>query len=34
VQAIERGDEAEAVALTLQRIQESGDEAARQLGTA
>ena len=34
VQAIERGDEAEAVALTLQRIQESGDEAARQLGAA
>ncbi len=31
IKAIERGDEAEAVALTLQRIQDSGDEAVRQL---
>lgn len=31
IRAIERGDEAEAVALTLQRIRESGEEAARRL---
>lgn len=31
VKAIERGDAEQAVALTLQRIQESGDEAARRL---
>jgi DNA-binding GntR family transcriptional regulator len=31
IRAIERGDEAQAVALTLQRIRESGEEAARRL---